>query len=314
MPPLPRWSVDELEPSARSVSASRRTDIPALFAPWMRRRLQEGEVEYIPAGPPRRVRRSLRPEHVTHLNFWTKWPRPFLPVLDELLEAGWPTLWNVTLTGLGGTPLEPDVPSPDRVLGATRTLARRVGREAVLWRFDPLLLSDALPPESYLERFRALAGPLAGSVDRVATSFVTEYGRRVKPDLRRYFEETGSSPRESSPDVRQELVLGLAAIAREHGMELTLCCSPELREATKLSPTGCNSWDWARRVYPQLESFRGLRAAPCREDCACSLEFDIGCYDTCILGCRYSYGSCNQTRARDNQLRHDPEHPCLIPP
>lgn len=97
-----KWNLDDLNRTAVGVSASRRTDIPALFGQWFERRLDAGFVEYIPAGPPRRVRRSIAPADVSHFTFWSRWPRPFFRTLDTVLRIGYPVLWNVTITGLGG--------------------------------------------------------------------------------------------------------------------------------------------------------------------------------------------------------------------
>ena len=295
------------------VGVSRRTDIPGLFGRWFRRRLEEGFAEYIPAGPPRRVRRSIRPENVTHFCFWSRWPRPFFPVLEQVLAVGYPVLWNVTLTGLGQTEIEPHAPPTQRGLEALLDLSRIVPPSAIQWRYDPIFVSERFSVDRHLVTFTKLAEQLAGRVDRVAVSFVHEYGRRVKPDLQAYQRQTGDRYDALSMSGRIELVCQLREIADGIGIPLTLCCSPELREAVGCPASGCNSFTWARRVYPVLDRHRRLKTRPTRPDCACSEEIDIGCYDTCVFGCRYSYGSCNRARALANFRRHDPQAPCLIP-
>jgi len=305
------WSIRALSPRALPVSASRRTDIPALFAPWFARRLQEGVVEYIPAGPPRHIRRSLRPEDVLWFNFWSKWPRPFLRALDEVLDAGFPVLWNVTITGLGGTDIEPGVPRPERVVEAVRALARRVPPAAIQWRYDPVLLTGRWDEAWHVQTFTRLADALAGSVDRVALSFVSMYGRRVAPDLRRWQTETGDvliTDRQR----QAALVRALSAIAGERGLPTVICCDPWLRDATALPAAGCNDTAWARRVYPDLRAFRPPRSRPTRAGCTCGAEVDIGVYDCCVLGCRYSYGSCDPASARARHARHDPTARCIL--
>ena len=307
------WSIDNLKPSAVSVSASRRTDIPTFFGQWFARRLEEGFADYIPAGPPRRVRRSLRPEDVTHFNFWTKWPRPFFPTLDKVLAAGFPVLWNVTITGLGGTGVEPHVPATERAVESLLELSRMVPAKAILWRYDPVFISERYPLDHHIRAFTDLTERLQGKVDRVACSFITEYGRRVKPDLKRYQSETSDAIPELPFSEKTEIMGRLREISEAAGIPFTLCCQPELQQALACQPTGCNSWSWACRVYPELKLRKPLKNQPCREGCACSKEIDIGCYDTCALGCRYSYGSCNTARARENLKRHDPESACIIP-
>ena len=59
------------------ISASRRTDIPAFYAEWMVRRLNEGYCTV--ANPYNRnqvTRISLTPEDVDAIVFWTRNPRP----------------------------------------------------------------------------------------------------------------------------------------------------------------------------------------------------------------------------------------------
>lgn len=307
------WAADRLEPSAVGVSASRRTDLPALFGEWFARRLAAGFVEFSPAGPARLVQRSLRPEHVTHFNFWSKWPRPFFRTLDRVLEAGYPVLWNLTITGLGGSAMEPGVPATEKAVAAAIELSQRVPPAAIQWRYDPVLLSERYDEAHHLRTFARLVEQLAGRVDRVATSFVELYRHRVKPDLAEYQRETGDSLRTPSLAQRLDLAGRLREIAEGAGIPFTLCCQAELRKALGCERSGCNSWAWARRVYPQLAGRRPLKRRPTRADCACSEEIDIGVYDTCTLGCRYSYGSATLARARRNFARHDPESPCLIP-
>ncbi len=308
-----KWSVDNLAPKAVSISASRRTDIPALYGKWFKRRLREGYAEYVPMGPPRRVRRSLRPEDVTHFNFWTKWPRPFLPVLEDVLKAGFPVLWNVTITGLGGTEVEPHVPATDKAVASTIELAQMVSPAAVLWRYDPVFLSARYSPAYHRTTFARVVEGLVDHVDRVAISFVTRYKRQVDPDLQAYQRESGDAVERPARSQEVELASALRDIARSAGLALTVCCSPELRQTLDCPRSDCNSFDWARRAYPQLERHRRLRDKPCRADCGCSEEFDIGVYDTCILGCRYSYGSCSERVARRHFRQHDPNAACLIP-
>ena len=110
-----------------------------------------------------------------------------------------------------------------------------------------------------------------------------------------------------------DLVGELHGIAKAVGLELTLCCSPELQQETGYPATGCNSFSWARRVYPMLEKAKVLKPKPTREGCACDDERDIGVYDTCVHGCRYSYGSSSYADALANFKKHDPLGPCIIP-
>ena len=67
------------------ISASRRTDIPAFYAPWFFNRLREGYLLVPNPFNPKAVSRiSLDPAVVDCIVFWTKNPAPMLPRLREL--------------------------------------------------------------------------------------------------------------------------------------------------------------------------------------------------------------------------------------
>ncbi len=307
------WSPHQLSPRARAISASRRTDIPALYAPWFRSRLAAGFAEYIPAGPPRRCRVSLLPEDVLWFVIWTRWSRPFEEALDQLLTARFPVLVNLTITGLGGTPVEPCAPATDRALAAAHHLTERLPPGAVQWRYDPVFLSERYDPGFHVERFARLADSLAGRVDRVAISFVQAYGRRVAPDLRGYERGHDDTLLSAQDHRRAALALDLQHLARERGIDLVVCADQGLQGLLGARPAACDSHAWAARVYPEVAALRPPRRKPTRPGCACCDEVDIGVYDTCTLGCRYCYASCDRGAAQRRATQHDPEGPCLIP-
>ena len=80
------------------ISASRRTDIPALYPEWFMNRLLAEEV--LVPNPYNRKKVSrirLTPEVVDCFVFWTKNPEPMLERLEELKE--YPFYFQFTLTG-----------------------------------------------------------------------------------------------------------------------------------------------------------------------------------------------------------------------
>lgn len=146
------------------LSASRRTDLPSLYGPWLLGRLEAGEV-LIPQ--PYRARHATRllfsPETVDAIVFWTKNPIPFLPLLGEVEALGYRDfLFQYTITALD-THWEPGLPPLQERLAAFEQLAQRWGPARVDWRFDPILLDSQRTPAWYARRFEALwppAGPL----------------------------------------------------------------------------------------------------------------------------------------------------------
>ena len=84
------------------ISASRRTDIPSFYTPWMKNRLLAG---YVCVRNPVNFRRvsfiPLSPENVTCLIFWTKDVTPMLSFLPELDRMDYCYAFQFTLTPYG---------------------------------------------------------------------------------------------------------------------------------------------------------------------------------------------------------------------
>ncbi|MBF0171214.1 MAG: DUF1848 domain-containing protein [Nitrospinae bacterium] len=275
------------------VSASRRTDISAWYADWLVRRLREGfvRVKAPYGGKERQV--SLAPADVAGLVFWSRNPAPAMGALFPLVAAGGrPFYLTATVTGYP-SPLEPDVPSPERVIPTLRRFAVEYGPASLVWRYDPILLTDAMTPAWHRENFARLAGALAGAADEVVVSFVDLY-RKVAKNLPPALAGLGVTATKPSRDERRELAHTLAASAREAGMRLTLCCEPELVGAD-LPRSACV--DGARLARVAGGAFPRLPRRPTREGCGCHASMDIGAYDTCPAGCPYCYATQSRERA-----------------
>ena len=79
------------------VSVSRRSDIPALYAPWFFKRLEQGfALVRNPVNPKQVSRVFLTPQAVTGFVFWSKNPQPMLENLARL--KSYPFYFQFTLT------------------------------------------------------------------------------------------------------------------------------------------------------------------------------------------------------------------------
>jgi hypothetical protein len=289
------------------VSASCRTDIPAFYSEWFFGRLRAGFcIARNPySGKPYRV--ELRPSQVDGFVFWTRNFSPMLPRLDELNSFGRPFVVQYTVTGYPRE-IEAAVIEPLRALGHIRELAERVHPSCAVWRYDPILFTTLTPAEYHLENFRDLAGRLRGATNEVVVSFAQMYAK-----TRRNLDAAASRNRFEwcdPPAERKLALLGeLARIAREAGMQLTVCTQPELV---------CEGALEARCVDARrLEQIGGFRiAAPAkgtRPGCACHESRDIGDYDTCPHGCVYCYAVRHRRIALNNYKSHDPASESLLP-
>ncbi|MEO2798907.1 DUF1848 family protein, partial [Flavonifractor plautii] len=157
------------------LSVSRRTDIPRWYSEWLLRRLRAGEVLVRNPYRPGQLRRvPLSPAVVDAIVFWTKDPAPLLPWLDELDGMGYRYLFQFTLTPYGPE-IEPGLRDKRAIVETFQVLGRRLGRGRVLWRYDPILFTDAIGLAWHEARFRKLCKALSPFTDQVTVSFLDPY-------------------------------------------------------------------------------------------------------------------------------------------
>lgn len=265
-------------PAPILISASRRTDIPAFFADWFAASLDRGIARYRNPYSGTWVEVPLRRDQVAGFVFWTRDPRPFFPVLRRLERRGYPSLFHVTVTGLGAR-LEPRAPDTESAVLALRALSSIVGPRRVLWRFDPLLPGE--DPAAAAERFETLAASLSGRAARCIVSLAVPYRKSLRAtrgirgvwgDAKRLREAAGR----------------ILETGRRHGFDVRSCCSPLLAQ-WGIPPAACADGELLRRLYPGAPI--PAERSPSRSGCLCFASRDIGTYHTCRHGCLYCYAA-----------------------
>ena len=279
------------------LSASRHTDIPAQYLPWLCNRLREGyALVRNPMAPHRVSRVPLTHDVLDAMVLWSKNPLPLLHHLNDLRDV--PYDLQFTLTPYGRD-IEPNLPDKRTLLKGFVELARILGPERLVWRYDPILLNAQWTKDVHISAFSAMAKHLAGCTDTCVVSFLDQYRCM----------QTACAPLQLiSPFAQemQELFLRLSAIAADYGMRLCTCCE-DIPDAPRSSCI-----DKAR-----LERILGcsLSLAPDknqRPSCGCFESIDIGAYDTCANGCLYCYATHSRSAVQRNLAAHDPRSPLLF--
>ena len=164
------------------ISASRSTDIPAFYAHWFINRLKAGYcVWYNPF--------NQKPTYVSFANckvvvFWTKNPKPIIPYLHELDERGIHYYFQYTLNDYVADGFEPNVPGVEQRVETFRLLSEMIGKERVIWRFDPLVVTPQLTPRDLLIKIWNVGNKLKGLTDKLVFSFIDINGyRKVQNNL-----------------------------------------------------------------------------------------------------------------------------------
>ena len=246
------------------------------------------------------TRFEIRPDLVDLIGFCTKNPLPLLPFVEELDKRGYGQFWQVTITPYGRD-IEPGVPDKRDIVAAFQKLSALVGKERIVWRYDPIFLSPKYTQDYHARAFEKMAAALCGCTDYCVISFIDLF-----PKVRRNFPEA----REVGADEQIALGKQLIEIAARYGITIRTCGEGNILEPYGAECGGCMTPAIYERAVGQSLVFG--RFTPSRKECACYLSCDIGAYSTCQHFCRYCYANSDWRAVKKNAGRHDPRSPFLI--
>ena len=271
------------------ISVSRRTDIPAFYADWFANRLDVGYCLVKNPFNPNQVRRvSLTPEDVDGIVFWTKNAMPVLAKINVLDSYQYYFQYTIT-------PYHSDVEygiadKKTEVIPAFVEFAKLIGTKRMIWRYDPIIITDRYSIEYHLKAFARLCELLEGSAQKCVFSFVIAY-KSVAKRLQKL------GHKELSVHEKNQLAETLFLIARKHGIMLYACCELADLAHAGVMPISC--------VDAILFGITVPRDKNQRKECNCAVSIDIGAYNTCMNGCVYCYANHNELFVRSNFENHD---------
>ena len=282
------------------INTGGRTDTVQYFSDWLLRRFDEGYVlSRNPLFPNNVTRYDLTPDKVNCVVFCSK---NYAPILNDLhrITDRFDSYLFYTITAYGKD-VEPGVPSIDESIATLKELSSIVGKQRLVWRYDPVLLTEKYTIETHMETFSHMAREIAPYVDRCVFSFVEFYDKLLynMPEVIPF-----------RNDDKERLAEGLGRIAKENGMTLQLCVSDGDYSRYGIINNSCVTLDAIGKANGV--QFRELKHKGMRKGCHCMESRDIGWYDTCMNGCKYCYANSNPTVAFDNYKLHDPESPLIM--
>lgn len=283
------------------LSVSRRTDIPNHYSRWFINRIKEGFL-YVrnPMNPHQISRIDLSPDLVDCIVFWTKNPAEMIGRLEYLKDYMY--YFQFTLTGYGKD-LEPGIPDKrGELISVFRSLSEKIGKERVIWRYDPILLNKKYTADYHLKAFEEIARSLSGYTGRVVISFVDLYAR-IRRNMAAFWAE-------EVPGESMTLLAGeMAGIASRYHLEIESCAEQiDLREAG-VRHGSCID----RELIERLTGCRltGEKDKNQRGACRCLESVEVGMYDTCPNGCKYCYANNGEEQVRAARRLYDPDSPLL---
>ena len=261
------------------ISVSRRTDIPAFYSKWFFNRIKEG---YVLVRNPMNIHQigkiNLSPNVVDGIVFWTKNPIPMMSRLSELEKYTY--YFQFTLTAYDRD-VEPNIPSKNNVIiPGFQELSKTIGRDRVIWRYDPIFFNDHYTMEYHCKYFRVLAAKLGNYTEKCTVSFLDLYRntvRNVKP----------LNIQTETEKMQIEIMQRFAEIAKEYGIYIDTCAEKIELESMTIAHACCIDKERFERIGNcKLTLGKDPNQRP---ECGCVASIDIGTYNTCKHGCLYLF-------------------------
>lgn len=283
------------------ISASRRTDLPTYYSAWLYTRLRE---EYVLVRNPMNYHQiskvDLSPTVVDGIVFWTKNPIPMLERIHEIEKYNF--YFQFTLNPYGKD-VEPNVPSKnDTIIPAFIELSKIVGRERIIWRYDPILFNQYYTMDYHRKYFRRLAAILSAYTEKCTVSFLDLYRKTERNIL----------PLQIIPETHEQqldLMYSFSKIAKEYGIYIDTCAEEIDLSGLQIAHACCIDKDRFERLGKYKLSLEKDKNQ--RDECGCIASIDIGAYNTCKNGCLYCYANYSNTAVQKASEKHNPNSPLL---
>ncbi len=318
------------------VSASRSTDIPAFYADWFFHRLKVGYSAW--TNPFNGVKSFVSFEKCRFIVFWSKNPKPLLAHLDELKERNIGCYIQYSLNDYEAEGLEKGVPPLDDRVDTFRRLVDKLGIGHVIWRFDPLILTDRINIDDLLRKVENIGDQLQGYTEKLVFSYadIASY-KKVKANLEKsrvnYWEWTVPQMEEFAQklsELNQKWHYQLATCGEkidigQYGVQHNRCVDDDLMIrfayhdkvlmdflgveiknvetglfGTEPIPAGAIMLNETQYAIKKKDN----RDKGQRQFCGCMVSKDIGEYNTCPHLCEYCYANASKELALRNWQQH----------
>jgi len=325
------------------ISASRSTDIPAFHSEWLINRLKRGYVCW--NNPFNRT----KPQYISFqearlIVFWSKNPLPIIKHLPFLNQLGLNYYFQFTLNNYEKEGFEPNVPPLKSRIETFIRLSELIGKEKVIWRFDPLLLTHELSVKDILSRIWELGNQLVNHTDKFVFSFadILSY-QRVQNNLIRetnFYHKSDIHLAEFTRAQKIEFAEGAQKFLAEWrkcnpDFQIATCAEDIDLEKYQITHNKCIDDELIERLFSkerklmellgvktnkqlfigeEVHTNRGsLKDKGQRKDCGCMISKDIGSYNTCNHLCVYCYANTSPSAVKKNLQELNPDSESILP-
>lgn len=331
------------------ISASRSTDIPAFYTDWFFHRLKIGYSAWI--NPFNAIKSFVSYQDTRFIIFWSKNPHALLnhlsflqnPIIANEPKAPINCYLQYTLNDYDSEHLEQKVPNVQYRIDTFKRLVDVLGFGHVIWRFDPMILTDNINIEDLLCKVSNIGDQLNGYTNKLIFSFadIIEYAK-----VKRNIEKASIN---YIPWQEEQMILfasKLAELNKKWNFELATCGEKEIftqygikknsciddilmiklaySDTTLMKYLGVKIYDNENTQCSLFEAPKitipneaimlpnGKYAIKTKNNkdrgqrtlCGCIVSKDIGEYNTCPHLCEYCYANTNKECALHNYNKH----------
>lgn len=264
------------------ISASRRIDMVGGFPEQLAALLVE----------------KCPPQETHTVVLWTKNPTNLLEHRDLRRTCSRYNLYlQFTITGMGGSFLEPNAPPAREMLNLLGPVTDFVGGpERVRIRFDPILHLRSSDDDTYcnLPQFEEIATRAAFlDIHNFSISWMSAYKKVVSRLHKNGIETMPLSSEQMNEEHRH-----LLDISSRYNIVLQ-CCSMAGFPASR-----CIDGELLARLHPEQLPCSTRKAKGQRDACGCTESLDIGWYYQCPHGCLYCYANPAPSPVRTHDIKH----------
>ena len=303
------------------VSASRSTDIPYFYAKWFINRLRLGYC--VGYNPFNRKPYKVSFEKTKVVVFWSKNPKPIIPYLKELDDIGIHYYFQFTLNDYEQENLEPNVARLSDRIDTFKSLSELIGKQKVIWRFDPLILTDKININKLLDKIQFVGDKIHNYTDKLVFSFadIDNY-KKVKNNLRR----DNINYKNWSNEDMENIAKSIMQINKQWNLKVATCAENIDLDSFSIEHNRCIDGELMKNIFCEdkaliyylnygklpeknvlfidsvLQSININRFKDNgqRKACGCMISKDIGMYNTCMHFCEYCYANTSKAAVMKN--------------
>jgi len=242
--------------------------------------------------------------------------------LDELKEKNIGCYIQYTLNDYEKEGLEKGVPPLEKRIDTFKRLVDQLGQGRVIWRFDPLILTDRISLDDLLQKVENIGDQLSGYTEKLVFSYadIALY-KKVKANL----EKSHVNYAEWTTVQMEEFAQRLSGLNQKWHFQLATCGEKIDIDRYGIQHNKCVDDDLMIRFAHHDEALMDFLGVEVKESlfgteivkkkdnrdkgqrqfCGCIVSKDIGEYNTCPHLCEYCYANASKEKAQENYNKHE---------